>query len=115
MSTSVVVRRSTRRRRTVSAYRDGATIVVSIPDRFSAAEEQRWVDKMVARLAGPRTPRSGDAALAARAAELSTSYLGGRARPTEVRWVAAMRTRWASCTPGDGTIRLSERLQSMPH
>ncbi|HEY0001524.1 MAG TPA: metal-dependent hydrolase, partial [Actinoplanes sp.] len=31
----VEVRRSQRRRRTVSAYRDGERVVVLIPDRFS--------------------------------------------------------------------------------
>jgi len=25
-----------------------------------------------------------------------------------------MRTRWASCTPADGTIRISERLRDVP-
>src|SRR4051795_6136581 len=112
----VVVRRSTRRRRTVSAYRDGGQIVVMIPARFTPAEEAHWVDRMVARLSTrARTQRSGDTALAHRAAELSTCYLNGRAVPASVRWVRTMRTRWASCTPADGTIRLSERLREMPH
>jgi predicted metal-dependent hydrolase len=111
----VVVQRSARRRRTVSAYRDGGQIVVMIPGRFTRTEEAEWVQRMVARLStAPHTRRGGDIALAHRAAELSTSYLGGRARPASVRWVKAMRTRWASCTPTDGTIRLSERLQEMP-
>jgi predicted metal-dependent hydrolase len=115
-SAEVVVRRSARRRRTVSAYRDGGQIVVMIPARFTRAEEQQWVERMVARLAtGQRERRSGDAGLAQRAAELSTCYLGGKARPASVRWVKTMRTRWASCTPADGTIRLSERLRDMPH
>lgn len=115
MPLDVVVQRSARRRRTVSAYRDGAQIVVMIPGRFTRTEEAEWVQRMVARLStAPRTRRGGDTALAQRAAELSTSYLGGRARPASVRWVKAMRTRWASCTPTDGTIRLSERLQEMP-
>src|SRR3954451_2011733 len=91
----VVVRRSTRRRRTVSAYRDGGQIVVMIPARFTRAEEAHWVDRMVARLStGARTQRSGDTALAHRAAELSTCYLNGRAVPANVRWVRTMRTRW---------------------
>ena len=113
------VRRSARRRRTVSAYRDADRIVVMIPARFSAAQEKQWVAKMVARLDTGSRPRSAgsrsDAALARRADELSISYLGGRPRPSSVRWVGAMRTRWASCTPADGTIRLSERLRDMPH
>lgn len=113
----IEVRRSAKRRRTVSAYRDGARIVVLIPSRFTKAEEAQWVREMVERLdSGARRRRDGgDAALFRRAAELSTSYLGGRARPASVRWVAGMRTRWASCTPADATIRLSERLRDMPH
>ena len=47
----VEVRRSQRRRRTVSAYRDGERVVVLIPDRFSRAEETEWVERMLARLA----------------------------------------------------------------
>lgn len=87
--------------------------MVLIPARFSTAEEQEWVRKMVARVEGTRT-RRGDGELARRARELSARYLDGRARPASVRWVRTMRTRWASCTPDDRTIRLSERLQDMP-
>ncbi|MEO9134256.1 MAG: metal-dependent hydrolase, partial [Jatrophihabitantaceae bacterium] len=42
-SATVEVRRSARRRRTVSAYRDGERIVVLIPARFTRAEEAQWV------------------------------------------------------------------------
>ncbi len=113
---SVVVRRSAKRRRTVSAYRDGAQIIVMIPARFTQAQEKEWVERMVARLSSSteKKRRPSDTTLARRASELSTTYLGGRAVPTSVRWVPAMRTRWASCTPADGTIRISTRLQDMP-
>lgn len=118
MTTEVEVRRSVRRRRTVSAYRDGSRIVVMIPGRFSRAEEAEWVAKMVARLDKGTKPAAGrratDAALHRRAAELSELYLAGKARPASVRWVATMRTRWASCTPADRSIRLSQRLREMP-
>src|SRR5579875_622280 len=116
-SVPVEVRRSARRRRTVSAYRDGGRVVVLIPSRFTKAEEAKWVAEMVQRLdAGARRRRGGgDGALAKRAAELSITYLGGRAQPVSVRWVSTMRTRWASCTPADGTIRMSARLRDMPH
>jgi predicted metal-dependent hydrolase len=45
---------------------------------------------------------------------LSARHLGNRAVPKSVRWVPPMRTRWASCTPADGTIRVSERLREVP-
>lgn len=111
----VEVRRSRRRRRTVSAYRDGGRTVVLIPASFSAAEEARWVDRMLARLArGEQRRTVSDEALAARAARLSTRYLGGHARPESVRWVSTMDKRWASCTPAAGAIRVSERLREVP-
>ena len=114
-SEDVEVRRSRRRRRTVSAYRDGARTVVLIPASFSAAEEARWVERMLARLtAGDRRRKSSDAALAARAERLSGRYLGGHARPSSVRWVSTMGRRWASCTPAEGTIRVSDRLRDVP-
>ena len=115
----VEVRRSDRRRRMVSARREGDTVVVFIPGWMSDSEESRWVDEMVRRLerseARRRSPaRTGDDALGHKATELSRRYLESRAVPTSVRWVPTMRTRWASCTPADATIRISERLRDVP-
>jgi predicted metal-dependent hydrolase len=115
-SPEVEVRRSARRRRTVSAYRDGDRVVVLIPAAFSRAEERRWVETMVTRLSRQvRRRRPSDADLAARAADLSQRYLGGRASPSSVAWVHNQNSRWGSCSPAQGTIRLSDRLQGMPH
>jgi hypothetical protein len=113
--TVIDVRRSARRRRTVSAYRDGDRTVVLIPARMSRAEERRWVKLMLERLARQDARlRPGDDELLARAQELSRRDLGGRARPASVRWVGNQGSRWGSCTPADRTIRLSTRLQGMP-
>jgi len=112
---AVEVRRSRRRKRTVSAFRDGEKIVVMIPARMTRAEEKEWVTTMVARVTrAERRRRPTDSDLAARATRLSRKYLDGLAEPTSVRWVGNQRARWGSCTPADGTIRLSERLQGMP-
>ncbi|MDT0549174.1 M48 metallopeptidase family protein [Streptomyces lonegramiae] len=112
---AVEVRRSTRRRRTVSAYREGDRTIVLIPARMSEAEEQRWVGVMLDKLAAQESKRMlGDAELADRAEWLSEQYLAGRARPASVRWVTNQNTRWGSCTPSEGSIRLSHRLQGMP-
>lgn len=111
----IEVRRSKRRRRTVSAYEDGDRVVVLIPASMSKAEESEWVEKMLARLArkSRRNPPS-DAQLERRARDLSDRYLGGLAVPESVRWVDNQQARWGSCTPGDRTIRLSSRLQPLP-
>jgi predicted metal-dependent hydrolase len=113
---AVEVRRSRRRQRTVSAYRDGERVVVLIPDQFSRAEESEWVDRMLARLAARQTRRrSSDADLSERARRLADRYLAEFALvPVSVRWVSNQRSRWGSCTPEDGSIRISERVRAMP-
>lgn len=111
----VEVRRSARRRRTVSAYREGDRTVVLLPARMTADEEERWVSVMLDKLAAQENRRMlSDDELAERAAELSSRYLEGRARPDSVRWVTNQNARWGSCTPAMGSIRLSHRLQGMP-
>ncbi|MGA5579708.1 M48 family metallopeptidase [Streptomyces thermodiastaticus] len=112
----VEMRRSARRRKTVSAYREGDRTIVLVPARMSEAEEQRWVEAVLDKLAAKesRRARGGDAELAERAERLSAQYLGGRARPDSVRWVTNQNTRWGSCTPAEGSIRLSHRLRGMP-
>jgi predicted metal-dependent hydrolase len=111
----VEVRRSKRRRRTVTAYREDGRVVVCVPGNLSKAEEQRWVRTMLGRLeAQEARRRPSDERLAKRAGELSRRYLDGRARPVSVRWAANQQARWGSCTPSDGTIRLSERLLGVP-
>jgi predicted metal-dependent hydrolase len=114
----VEVRRSSRRRRTVTAYRELGRTVVLIPAAFSPAEEQRWVAQMVAKLQTREERRrrslGGDTELMARAAALSAAHLDGLALPASVRWVDNQHRRWGSCTPADRSIRLSSRLRSMP-
>ncbi|MET4926917.1 M48 family metallopeptidase [Streptomyces sp. PSRA5] len=114
-TSAVEVRRSARRNRTVSAYREGDRTIVLIPARMSEAEERRWVTVMLDKLAAQESRRIlGDSDLTERAKRLSEQYFDSRARPTSVRWVTNQNTRWGSCTPAEGSIRLSHRLQGMP-
>jgi len=114
----VEVRRSARRRRTVTAYREQGRTVVLIPAAFSPAEERRWVAQMVAKLQTREERRrralGGDDELMIRAMALSAAHLDGLAEPASVRWVDNQHRRWGSCTPADRSIRLSSRLRSMP-
>lgn len=112
------VRRSARRRRTVSAYQEADRVVVLLPARFSRAEEQEWVRRMLDRLAArEQRGRRSDAELLERARQLARRYLPAHpdaANPASVRWVDNQNARWGSCTPLDRTIRLSSRLRGMP-
>ena len=114
----VEVRRSARRRRTVTAYREQGRTIVLIPAAFSPAEERRWVAQMVAKLQTREERRrkslGGDDDLMARALALSAAHLDASAEPAAVKWVDNQNRRWGSCTPADRSIRLSSRLRSMP-
>jgi predicted metal-dependent hydrolase len=113
--TDVEVRRSARRRRTVQAYRSGGKTIVLVPAALSAEEEDRWVEMMVARLdKGARRRRPGDEELQERARDLSQRFFDGVADPVSVTWSDRQQRRWGSCTPAEGTIRLSRRLAGMP-
>ena len=111
----VEVVRSARRKKTISAEIVGDTLVVSIPQRLSRAEEHEWVNRMAARMSERRRRDrlNHDGALRRRAAELSDLYLDG-VRPKGISWVETQRSRWGSCSPSDGSIHLSLALADYP-
>lgn len=88
-------------------------MVLMIPASATAADERRWTEEMLAKLQRKtrRSPRS-DADLTERAARLARRF--ELPVPMSVRWVTNQGSRWGSCTPAHGSIRLSHRLQTMP-
>lgn len=110
LAMEVEVVRSARRRKTVSARVVDGRLRVSIPSWMSPEDERRHVDDMVERIARKRTTAGVD--LTERAALLADRY--GLPRPGSIRWVDNQLARWGSCTPVDGTIRISSRLAGFP-
>lgn len=112
----VEVVRSPRRRKTISAEQRGGTIVVRVPAGMPAEEERAWVTRMVDRLSRrERTRRLNAAGALERAAHrLNREHFGGRLRWSSIRYVPDQRSRFGSCTPEDGTIRVSDRMASAP-
>jgi predicted metal-dependent hydrolase len=108
----VVVIRSARRRRTVSAQRRGGAIEIRLPAGMSTAEEAKWIERMTRRMR--RRPAPGDADLMLRARHLSSRYYAGELNPSSVRWSEQQTTRWGSCTVDTGAIRLSSRMRDFP-
>ena len=111
----VEVQRSSRRKKTISAEIVGDALIVSIPQRLSRAEEQQWVERMAARMSERkrRDRLNADGALVRRAAELGDRYLDG-VRTNDIEWVTNQKSRWGSCSPQDGSIRLSAELADYP-
>lgn len=111
----ILVIRSKRRKKSISAYRQGGRIVISIPARMSKADEKAIVPEMIAKIRSQEaavTP--GEADLAQRIDQLLTDLAPEiTARPASVNW-RPMRERWGSCTGVDRTIRISDRLKLAP-
>jgi predicted metal-dependent hydrolase len=109
---NVVIIRSPRRRRTISARRRGEVIEIRLPAGMSADEEAKWIDRMSRRLR--RRPAPGDTDLMGRADALSRRYFDGDLQPASVRWSDQQTSRWGSCTVDTGAIRLSSRMREFP-
>lgn len=111
----VEIHRSARRRRSAAATFRDDRIVVRLPAGLASDEEARVIDGLVRKVTDRHRVRGagGDAALAARADELADTYLDG-VRATTVRWSSRMGARHGSCTPADGSVRLSAELARHP-
>jgi predicted metal-dependent hydrolase len=106
----VEVVRSRQRHKTVQARQIGDVVRVSVPATMSRADEERWVKEMLRRIG--RRQRSAGIDLHERARGLAGKF--GLAMPNSTRWVDNQNYRWGSCTPHDGTIRISSRLAKEP-
>jgi len=117
--TKVEVKRSKRAKRNVTAYRDNDKTVVTVPTRMAKRDIDAYVTELVNRLDDRDERTSSQKALEQRARSLSRKYLGQdlletHKVPVKIRWVTNQNSRWGSCTPDEGTIRLSHRMQRMP-
>ena len=111
----IIVIRSTRRKKNISAYRQGGRIVVSIPARMSKADERAMVPEMVAKIRAQEAAATmSEERLANRVDELLSELAPEISlRPSSINW-RGMRERWGSCTSTDRTIRISDRLKGSP-
>ena len=84
---AVEVRRSRRRTRTVSAFREAGRTVVAIPDRFTRAQEREWVRRMVTKMLDVRAQAHPDGHRAGAPRRGAVGPLPRRARPAGERRV----------------------------
>jgi len=107
--------RSSRRKRTLHAYRQNGVIEIHIPDRLSRRQEFDVIPEMIDLvLKRENRLRKSDGALLELSDLLLAEFLPEfNERPISVTW-RVMRERWGSCTTVDKTIRISERLNTAP-
>jgi predicted metal-dependent hydrolase len=111
----VKVIRSARRRKTVSARMEGDVMVVRAPQRISDQELNEAIETLKARIERrQQASELSDEALDRRARKLNREYFDGKLRWNSIRWVTNQNKRFGSCTPSQGTIRISHRVGQMP-
>lgn len=112
----VKIIRSRQRRKTVGARLEDGVLIIRAPASMRDDELAPIIDglrKRIRRRNG-RSASQTDELLEKRARELNRKYFDGRLKWHSVRYVTNQNSRFGSCTPADGTIRLSHRLASMP-
>ena len=107
--------RSSRRKRSMQAFRSNGLIEIHIPARMSRREEALVIPQMIdlVRKREAKQRRSDDE-LIAWADQMLTAHLPEiTVKPAAINW-RPMRDRWGSCTTVDRTIRISHRLALAP-
>jgi predicted metal-dependent hydrolase len=116
-NTKIEIIRSTNRIRTASARMVDGTLVVRMPAGISQEEERKLVDTLVRRVVKAEKRRKGEKPLPdlkRRAADLNRTYFAGKLQVREIKWVTNQEKRYGSCTPSTATIRISDRVATMP-
>ena len=109
--------RSDRRQKTIAAKMEDGALVVQAPAGMSDAELAPYIERLRERLARREARRQSapaDDALMQRAQALNGQYFGGKLKIASVRFVDNQEHRFGSCTTAHGTIRISQRVASMP-
>ena len=110
----VEIRRSARRKRSVSAHREGDIIVITAPERMSNRVVAEYAQELVARIVKREGAVLSDTELLTRALWLRMEFIPEAPEPTSVNWSTRQQRQWGSCTPLDRSIRISARLQHAP-
>ncbi len=111
----IEVIRSTRRKKTVSAQMEGETMVVRAPANMSETDLQKVIEDLRVRMERRQKKKAlSDDDLEKRARMLNRRFFDGKLRWRSIRWVSNQNKRYGSCTPSQGTIRISHRIGALP-
>ena len=111
----VEVIRSKKRRKTINATLKNGVLVVRAPATISDKELKPIIANFQKRMAKKVRPTpQTDEELEKRARQLNQEFFNGRLQWKSIRYVSNQNKRFGSCTPARGTIRISDRLATMP-
>jgi predicted metal-dependent hydrolase len=112
----VTIIRSRRRKKTIQTKSGDGRLWIYLPAGMNPKEEQKWIDRMIKRnerWGQKKTIRQSDGWLVQRAQELNKKYFNGTLN-FSIRFVTNQNSRYGSCTSLDKSIRISDRVKTMP-
>jgi predicted metal-dependent hydrolase len=116
MQPQVTVIRSRRRKKTIQTKSTKDHLWIYLPAGMSATDEMKWINRMVQRnerWKQKKTLKESDGWLQRRAEELNKKYFDGTLEYS-IRFVSNQQSRFGSCTSSDRSIRISDRVKTMP-
>jgi hypothetical protein len=112
----VTIIRSRRRKKTIQTKSGDGRLWIYLPAGMNPKDEQKWIDRMIQRnerWEQKKTVKQSDSWLIHRAGELNKKYFDGTLN-FSIRFVTNQNSRYGSCTSLDKSIRISDRVKTMP-
>jgi predicted metal-dependent hydrolase len=112
----ITIVRSRRRKKTIQTKYGDGRLWIYLPAGMSTKDEQKWIDQMIERnerWQQKKFLQKSDTWLRQRAQELNKKYFDGTL-DFSITFVTNQHSRFGSCTSIDKTIRISERVKTMP-
>jgi predicted metal-dependent hydrolase len=109
----IIVKRSSRRKKTIQARMVDGIMEVLAPASISNKDLEGYISRLQLRLELHSIPRD-DSYLDERAGYLNRKYFNGELSWESIKYSYRQERRRGSCTVSDRTIRISHRLAKMP-
>lgn len=112
----VIIIRSKRRKKTIQTKSGEGKLWIYLPAGMRPKDEQIWIDRMIKRnerWEQKKTCKQSDGWLMQRAEMLNKKFFNG-ALDFSIRFVTNQHSRFGSCTSLDRSIRISNRVRTMP-
>lgn len=112
----VVVKKSAKRKKTLSARLRDGVMEVSAPATITTKELDRFIEKFTLRFEkrAEQAALDKENTLAVRAHELNRKYFQGKLRYRDIRYSVNQKKRFGVCYPERGKILINANLREMP-
>ena len=116
-ASQVTIIRSPRRKKTIQMKYANGQLLIYLPAGMRPMEEKKWIDRMIEksnRWEHKTALKKSDTWLMQRTQEINKKYFNGRLQLYSICFVTNQHSRFGSCTSIDRTIRISDRVKTMP-